>query len=79
MTDVVVLEFLSEHDLELSPKPLYRNLQRHGHNVGYSTIRGRVRELEKQDMLSKDSDGYYEVTNKAQSYLSGDLDASDLE
>jgi repressor of nif and glnA expression len=79
MTDIVILDFLNEHDLELSPKPLYRNLTRHGHEVGYSTIRGRVRELEDRDLLRKDDDGYYELTERGRSYLSGEIGADELE
>ncbi len=79
MTDVIILEFLEDHDLELSPKPLYRNLTRHGHDVGYSTVRGRVRELESQGLLEKDDDGYYQITDRGEDYLSGKLDAGDLE
>jgi len=79
MTDLVILEFLNDHDLELSPKPLYRNLNRHGHDVGYSTIRGRLPELAENGLLSKDSDGYYEITDRGHAYLAGELDANDLE
>ena len=79
MTDLVILEFLNDHDLELSPKPLYRNLNRHGHDVGYSTIRGRLPELAEKNLLSKDTDGYYEITDRGRAYLSGELDAEDLE
>lgn len=79
MTDVVILDFFKDHDLELAPKPLYRNLVRHGHNIGYSTVRGRVRELEKRNLLQKDDDGYYELADRSRDYLAGELDADDLE
>ena len=79
MTDLVILEFLDDHDLELSPKPLYRNLNRHGHDIGYSTIRGRLPELAENGLLEKDSDGYYQLTDRGHDYLSGELDAADLE
>ena len=79
MTDLVILEFLDNHDLELSPKPLYRNLNRHGHDIGYSTIRGRLPELAEKGLLDKDSDGYYQLTDRGRDYLSGELDAADLE
>jgi repressor of nif and glnA expression len=79
MTDLVILEFLDNHDLELSPKPLYRNLKRHGHDIGYSTIRGRLPELAEKGLLDKDSDGYYQLTDRGRDYLSGELDAADLE
>lgn len=79
MTDLVILEFLDENDLELPPKPLYRNLNRHGHNIGYSTVRGRLPELAQKDLLSKDSDGYYQLTEQGRAYLAGDLNANELE
>nr|WP_284062243.1 winged-helix domain-containing protein [Halobaculum sp. SYNS20] len=79
MSDSAVLEFLAEHDLELSPKPLSRNLNRHGYDIGYSTVRLRVRTLEEHGLLSKDDDGYYEVTEKGQLWLNDELDVEDLE
>ena len=79
MTDLVILEFLNDHDLELAPKPLYRNLIRHGHDVGYSTIRGRLPELAEKGLLQKDSDGYYQLTDLGREYLAGEIDADDLE
>lgn len=79
MTDLVILEFLNDHDLELAPKPLYRNLNRHGHDVGYSTIRGRLPELAKRGLLAKDSDGYYQLTDLGREYLAGEVDAAELD
>jgi len=79
MTDLVILEFLNDHDLELAPKPLYRNLNRHGHDVGYSTVRGRLPNLAERGLLRKDSDGYYETTDRGRGYLNGEIDASELE
>ncbi|WP_262488555.1 hypothetical protein [Halorubrum aquaticum] len=38
-----------------------------------------MRELEDRDLLRKDDDGYYELTERGQSYLSGDIDADELE
>ena len=79
MTDVVILEFLQDHDLELTPKSLYRNLTRYGYDIGYSTVRGRVRELEKWGLLEKDGDGYYELSDRGRSYLDGEIDQDELE
>jgi len=79
MTDLIILEFLSEHDLELAPTPLHRNLERHGYDVGYSTIKGRLSKLERRELLTKDSDGYYELTKTGIAYLSGELSSEDLE
>ncbi|WP_049906348.1 MULTISPECIES: winged-helix domain-containing protein [Halorubrum] len=79
MTDLVILEFLNDHNLELSPKPLYRNLNRHGHDIGYSTVRGRLPELAEKGLLAKDSDGYYQLTDLGGDYLAGEIDADELE
>lgn len=74
LQDPVILEFLDNHDLELPPKPLYRNLNRHGYDIGYSTVRNRVRELEDNGFLKSDDRGYYSLTDKARSWLAGEID-----
>ncbi|PCR90474.1 winged-helix domain-containing protein [Natrinema ejinorense] len=80
LKDGLVLEFLEEHDLELPAKPLYRNLNRHGHEIGYSTVRQRLRVLEANGLIEKvDEAGYYQVSSKGRAYLEGKLDTSDLE
>ncbi len=79
MRDAAILEYLEENDLELPPKPLYRNLNRKGHDIGYSTVRGRVKELEKNGLLEKDDDGYYWVSQKGRRWLEGDLEADELD
>jgi len=78
--DRFILEFLAEHDLELPPKPLYHNLNRHGHEIGYSTVRQRLGELDEHGLIEKvDEAGYYEVSSKGQAYLDGGLELTDLE
>ena len=78
--DGFILEFLAEHDLELPAKPLYRNLNRHGHEIGYSTVRQRLRELESHDLLERiDEAGYYQVSSKGEAYLAEELELRDLE
>ena len=80
LKDGLILEFLEDHDLELPPKPLYKNLNRHGHKIGYSTVRQRLNLLEDYGLLQKTEDGgYYEITEKGQAYLAGNLDADELE
>lgn len=78
LKDGLILEFLAENDLELAPKPLYRNLNRHGHQIGYSTARNRVRELEEHGFLNRLEDGYYEVSEKGQAWLNEDLDQAEF-
>ena len=80
LKDGLILEFLQEHDLELSAKPLYRNLNRHGHEIGYSTVRLRLDELEEHDLVDRiDEAGYYQISDRGRAYLAGELDADDLE
>lgn len=79
LNDSVVLEFLHEHDMELPPKPLFRNLNRHGHKIGYSTVRLRLSELESHGLLEKDGDGYYELTDLGRQWVEGDLSEDDLD
>ena len=78
LSDSVILEFLDDRDLELPPKAIYRNLNRHGHEIGYSTVRLRTNELENNELLKKDDDGYYEISAKGKRWLEGDLDTSDF-
>ncbi|ELY68607.1 winged-helix domain-containing protein [Natronobacterium gregoryi] len=80
LKDGLILEFLEEHDLELPAKPLYRNLNRHGHEIGYSTVRQRLGELEDHGLIEKvDDAGYYQISQKGQAYLAGEVALSDLE
>ncbi|OVE83132.1 winged-helix domain-containing protein [Natronolimnobius baerhuensis] len=80
LKDGLILEFLAEHDLELPAKPLYRNLNRHGHEIGYSTVRQRLKELEEHGLLEKvDEAGYYALSSKGEAYLAGELELSELE
>lgn len=79
LKDGLILEFLDKHDLELPAKPLYRNLNRHGHEIGYSTVRQRLRELETHDLIEKvDDAGYYQISSKGKAYLNGELDIDHL-
>ncbi len=79
LKDGLILEFLETHDLELPAKPLYRNLNRHGHEIGYSTVRQRLSELEEHGLIEKiDEAGYYAITEKGQAYLAGELDIDEL-
>ncbi|THE63251.1 phage repressor protein [Salinadaptatus halalkaliphilus] len=80
LKDGLILEFLAEHDLELPAKPLYQNLNRHGHQIGYSTVRQRLSVLEEHGLVEKvDDAGYYQVSEKGIAYLEEELDASSLE
>lgn len=79
LSDSVILEFLEEHDLELPPKAIQRNLDRHGHTIAYSTVQLRLKELLENGYLVKDENGYYEISEKGMLWLSGNLEPADLE
>jgi repressor of nif and glnA expression len=79
MTDLMILEFLCVYDLEIAPTPLHRNLQRHGYDVGYSTVKVHTSELEKRGLLEKDSDGYYEISDRGEAYLNNELEPANFE
>jgi len=72
LSDLPILEFLHEHDLELPPMPLHRNLQRHGYDVAYSTVRARLREERANGFVKKDENGYYELTDAGRQWVTGD-------
>ncbi len=79
LNDTVVLEFLHEHDLEMPPKPLWANLNRHGHEIGYSTVQLRISVLDEHGFLEKADSGYYQVSNLGERWLDDDLDPEELQ
>lgn len=79
LRDSVILEFLHEHDLELPPKAIQRNLERHGYSIGYSTVQLRLKELLENGFVDRDENGYYEVSDRGLKWLNNDLDAENLE
>ena len=79
LSDSVVLEFLARHDLELPPKALHANLNRHGHDIGYSTVQLRLSNLEENGFVEKADSGYYQVSEKARRWLDHDLHEDEIE
>ncbi|WP_202935171.1 winged-helix domain-containing protein [Halorussus amylolyticus] len=79
--DDTILEYLHEKDMALPPGTLHFNLEREGFEVGYSTIRRRLKLLESAGLIQNEAEegSYYGLTEKGRQYLSGDLDASELE
>jgi len=79
--DDTILEYLHEKDMALPPGTLHYNLVREGFEVGYSTIRRRIKLLEDAGLVENEADegSYYALTEKGRQYLAGDLDASELE
>ena len=73
-TDDRVLELLEESGLELTPAAL-------AHNMDYSRswISRRMSKMADAGLVKADEDGYYGSTDRGRAYLSGDLDAEELE
>ncbi|MFC6734778.1 winged-helix domain-containing protein [Halolamina salina] len=79
LNDTVVLEFLHEHDLELPPKALWANLNRHGHDIGYSTVQLRLSKLEDHDLVEKAESGYYQLSGKGEQWLDDEIGIEEME
>ena len=79
--DDSILEYLDEHDVALPPRGLEINLNREDVSISYRTINRRLKELQDADLVQKidDKSGYYAITQKGREYLSGELDASELD
>lgn len=79
--DDSILEFLGENNVALAPRGLEINLQREGVSISKRTIQRRVKKLHRKGLVEKvhEDAGYYAITEKGRKYLSGELDASDLE
>lgn len=77
--DDAILEFLlndGNDDLVATPAVIEMNIE-----FGISTVRGRIRTLYDADLVEyyDESRGAYQISEKGKKYLSGELDASELE
>lgn len=80
--DDIILEFLEEYELALSPRSIEYNAKtRHGTDVSYSTINRRLKYLIDAKLVDKEypDGGFYSITDKGRAYLAGELDAKELE
>jgi repressor of nif and glnA expression len=80
--DNILLEFLSERDLALSPRVIKYNLEtRENVDMAYSTVNHRLKLLLDHGLVKKEysEGGYYAITEKGEAYLAGEIDADDLE
>lgn len=80
--DDVILEFLEEFDLALSPREIHYNLDtRKGIEISYSTINRRLKKLLLAELVQKEypKGGLYSITDKGRAYLAGEIDADELE
>lgn len=73
-TDDRILELLDESDLILSPAVISVNLE-----YNRSWISRRISKLVDVGLVEAVNEGYYKITDRGRAYLSGELDADDLE
>lgn len=75
-SDDAILELLAETGIALPPAVISFNIE-----VSHPTVRRRLPKLLDHELVRKaDEDkGYYEITEKGRKYLSGNLDANELE
>ena len=69
-----ILETLESSGLTLSPAVI-------AHNTDYSGnyINKRVRKLNNHDLVERVDEGMYRITDCGRAYLTGEIDADDLE
>lgn len=73
-TDNRILELLDESNLLLSPAVTAVNL-----DYSRNWVSRRMSKLEDADLIEKIDGSYYRITDHGRAYLSGDLNAEDLE
>lgn len=72
-TDDRILELLDECGLILTPAVLAKNLE-----YSRNWVSRRVRDLEAAGLVEQVDSGYYRITDFGRSYLSGELEASEI-
>lgn len=73
-TDERILELLAESELVLTPTVL-------GENLGYdrSWVSERLKKLRDHGLVVRIARGKYRISERGEAYLSGDLDANELQ
>lgn len=76
-SDDVILEWLDNHDIAVPPQVITFNVP----SLTYSTTKRRLKELEGHGLVSRydEPQGYVEITEAGRKYLSGELNAEDLQ
>ena len=76
-SDDAILELLDESGIAIPPRAMAFNIE----NVSRPTIDRRLPKLEDAGLVKRYTDprGYTEITDRGRAYLSGELDAEDLE
>ena len=73
-TDNRILELLDESDLILSPAVAAINL-----DYSRNWVSRRMSKLEDAELIEKVDGSYYRITGQGRAYLSGEIDAEELE
>ncbi|WP_323173817.1 winged helix-turn-helix domain-containing protein [Natrialba sp. PRR66] len=73
-TDNRILEILDESDLILSPAVTAINL-----DYSRNWVSRRMSKLQKAGLIEKVNGSYYRITDRGRAYLTGELDAEELE
>jgi DNA-binding MarR family transcriptional regulator len=72
-TDDRVLELLGESDLILTPAVIAKNLE-----YTRNWVSRRIGKLEEAGLVESVDSGYYQISDRGQAYLAGELDAEEL-
>ena len=73
-TDDRILELLAESDLILTPAVIGKNLE-----YTRNWVSRRIGKLEDASLVEPVDSGYYRITDRGRAYLSGEIDADELE
>ena len=76
-SDDAILELLDESNLTIPPMAIAFNIE----NVSRPTVDRRLPKLEKAGLVKRYDDprGYTKITDRGRAYLSGEIEAGDLE
>ncbi len=76
-SDPAILELFSESGIAMPPAVVSYNIT----GVSHPTVKRRLPVLADHELLEKvdETKGYYQITDRGQAYLAGELDAADLE
>lgn len=80
-SDDTILEFLQETGAAFSQRGLEVNFNQRQIQLSYSTIKRRIDLLENAGLIQcvEEKGGYYEITERGEMYLEGELDHSIIE
>lgn len=72
--DYFILEFYDDYDIQASPKVVAANIDYDRQYAGK-----RLKVLTEEDLLQQEENGLYSLTDRGRAFLSGELDADELE